>query len=166
MMDYLNSIPWDQLVFFGAKYLIFSLFVPLFYFWAKDEHALVWRALFAIGVAEALVLALNILWPVPRPFESLGITKPELFLVWDTLGLQTTSFPSGHTAIGVALSVAVMGEKKLLGRFLLLLALAVGVARYLGLVHYWWDIVGGVAVGVMGAVAVGAVARRWENVRR
>ena len=166
MIDYFNSLPWDQLVFFGAKYLILFLFLPLFYFWAKDERALVWRTLFAIGLAEAVVLALNILWPVPRPFESLGLAKPDLFLVWDTLDLRTTSFPSGHTAIGVALSVAIMEEKKLLGRVLLLLALAVGVARYLGLVHYWWDIVGGVTVGAMCAVAVGAVAKRWKNVRR
>jgi len=161
MIDYLNSLPWDQLVFFGAKYLIFFLFLPLLYFWAKGEQALVWRTLFAVGLAEAVVLSLNILWPVPRPFESLGLARPDLFLAWDALGLQTTSFPSAHTAVGVSLAVMVMGEKKLLGRFMLLLALAVGVARYLSLVHYWWDIVGGVAVGVMCAVAVGAVARRW-----
>ena len=138
---------------FSAKYLIFFLSVPLIYFWVKGRRSLVWRALLSCVLAEIGTFLIGFCFPTPRPFEVFGISPPSVF-IW---GVRTSSFPSGHTAVGVALAVAVMLQEKLLGRFLLLLALAVGVARFLVLAHFWWDIVGGAVLGTLCALLVSRI---------
>jgi len=133
----------DLLILFSAKYLIFFLFLPLIYFWFRGERKLVFCTLASVLLAEVLALLVEALFPTPRPFVVFGIAPPPVFF----LRVQTGSFPSGHTAVGVALAVSVMLKRKIWGRFLLLLALIVGVARVLTSAHFWWDILGGIVIG-------------------
>ena len=106
---------------------------------------MVFRALVALVLAEGIALLIKTLFPTPRPFVVFGVSPPPIFF----FGVGAVSFPSCHTAIVVATAVSVMLEKKLWGRFLLLLALAVGIARVLALAHFWWDILGGAVLGTL-----------------
>lgn len=139
------------LILFAAKYLIFLLFVSLVYFWFIGERELVVRAFCAVGLVIGIALLIGFLFPTLRPFEKLGMETPPVFFFEQNSNLRTASFPSKHAATTAALAFVVMRKKKLLGRFLLLGSLAVGVGRYLALVHTGWDILGGIVVGWLSA---------------
>jgi undecaprenyl-diphosphatase len=81
-----------------------------------------------------------------RPFEFYGFTPlvPE----------SGASFPSGHMTFLFALAMAVWYANRKWGIVYFLLAAAVGIARiYVG-VHWPYDIVGGIVIGVVCGIIV------------
>lgn len=79
----------------------------------------------------------------PRPFQSLDHVR---LLVGMPHGY---SFPSGHTTISFAAATAIFGKHKRLGVAALVLAALIGFSRvYVG-VHYPFDVLGGVLVGIL-----------------
>jgi undecaprenyl-diphosphatase len=72
----------------------------------------------------------------------------------------TWSFPSGHTASGLALGVAVTVAQPLAGAPLLPLAVAVAASRLTTGRHHPSDVAAGVSIGVAVGLVAGVTARR------
>lgn len=73
------------------------------------------------------------------------------------------SFPSGHTAVLSALAFVAYGIRPAAGTALLAGAIIVGVARVLAGVHWPFDIIGGVFVGLTAALLVEFVPRLYRH---
>lgn len=149
----------SPLVIFAAKYLIFLLPLSLAYFWFRGEQRLVFKALAAVLLAEVLTLTIGFIIMTPRPFMISGGPPPPIFFVVP----ETSSFPSAHTAVGVALAVSIWLKKRYWGLPLFLVALFVGGGRVLASAHFWWDILGGAVLGILSSLAVNCVLRRWYH---
>lgn len=96
-----------------------------------------------------------------RPFEIAGVDPGASYL-------DNPGFPSDHMLFVVAIVCAVWFEtkSKLLTVVLSLMALLVGVGRVLALVHSPADVVGGVAIALVGALWYSSypkVSRRIEH---
>lgn len=75
---------------------------------------------------------------------------------------STSSFPSSHTATGVAFAVAACVEVPMAAPLLLPASLGVGLSRMRALRHYPTDVVAGAALGAgIGLATVFVVRRRW-----
>jgi len=142
---------WDFLVIFGAKYLVFFLFLPLSLLWARGERELVKKAVLSAILAEGIALLVGYLFPTPRPFAALGQSPLPIFFIMPPSGI---SFPSGHASFSAALVTSLILGEKSWGTLLLVLVLAIGASRVLALAHFWWDILGGYAVGVFSAFLI------------
>jgi undecaprenyl-diphosphatase len=121
----------------------------------------------AIGFLITNIVLKNIV-ARPRPFT----VGPSFGLVSlpDFLGNfpKDSSFPSGHTTVSVAAALAAAFSHKV-ERFIkipgIVLSILVIFSRlYLG-VHYPSDIVGGILVGVFGALVAELVMRKWDERR-
>jgi len=62
--------------------------------------------------------------------------------------IQSASFPSGHAAFFFALSAGVYSFNKKAGIWFFVVSALIGLARVFAGVHYFSDIVGGLAVGL------------------
>ncbi len=82
-----------------------------------------------------------------RPFELLGTTAGALFL-------NNPGFPSDHTLFLTAITCAVWFEtrQRILSLVLAFLTVLVCVGRVLALVHTPLDVIGGVIIGLIGAL--------------
>ena len=111
------------------------------------------RIFLFIETALALILARGLLTEIirffyhhARPFEALNIEP--LFLA------SGSSFPSGHAAFFFALAMTFWLYDKKWGAWFFLFALVNGFARVYAGVHWPMDIVGGIAVGILSAMAM------------
>ncbi len=76
------------------------------------------------------------------------------------------SFPSGHATTSFAAAMVLTFAWPRWAPAFFLLALAIGFSRvYVG-VHYPLDVVGGAALGILVALALRFLARRWARVGR
>jgi membrane-associated phospholipid phosphatase len=82
-----------------------------------------------------------------RPFEILGVEPGALYL-------NNPGFPSDHALFVTAITAAVWFETKMKKTTLILVGLVVliCIARVLALVHTPLDVIGGVVIGLIGAV--------------
>ena len=82
-----------------------------------------------------------------RPFEALGVSAGALYL-------NNPGFPSDHALFATALTAAVWFETKLKKTkiVLVILVLLMCVGRVVALVHTPLDVVGGIVLGLIGAV--------------
>jgi membrane-associated phospholipid phosphatase len=82
-----------------------------------------------------------------RPFEMLGVEAGALYL-------NNPGFPSDHALFVTAIAVAVWFEtrQQKTAVFLSILVLLICVARVLALVHTPLDVIGGVAIALIGGV--------------
>jgi len=140
-----------MIITFLASYLIWVLFAGLLYLWiidgrVKKEVALhaFFAAIIALGIAEIL----KIIFHTTRPFVLEGLTPLTLTIP------NTGAFPSTHTAVAFALSISVWRHNKKIGWLFLAVALTIGLARVLALVHWPIDIAGGIAVGLFVAIGL------------
>ena len=145
-----------------------------------------------VTITAVVALALIVVGDFRAAFAAFLAVAAELVLVEEILkpffdrrvaGLPGPTFPSGHTAVAMALAGVVVlaaGGARPLGRLLgpvwrhvlmavaLLLAGAVGVAMVILHLHYMSDVVVGVPLGlaVAGGTAVGldTVANRWPGI--
>jgi undecaprenyl-diphosphatase len=138
------------LITFLASFLIWLMFTGIAILWIidgriKKEQAL--HAFFACFLAWAITQMIKELFPSIRPFHTNGNAPLTLTIPLDS------AFPSGHTAVAFAMATSLWAHDKKLGAVFMTLALLVGIGRVLGNVHYNFDIMGGIIVGVMTAVA-------------
>lgn len=82
-----------------------------------------------------------------RPFELLGVSAGASFL-------NNPGFPSDHTLFATAITCAVWygTHNKPLTVILIMLTLLVAVGRVLALVHTPLDVIGGIVIGIIGAL--------------
>lgn len=98
---------------------------------------------------------IGLLWDRSRPFLALGFQPT--FLV-----NPTSAFPSGHVTFLIALAAAVFIVNRRAGWWLGAGALLVGVARVAAGVHWPTDVLGGIAVGILGAVVSYLLIRHYR----
>ena len=118
-----------------------------------------WRLATATALASAAVALLvnqvvSHLWDRPRPF----VSHPGSLTLFMTHA-SDASFPSDHAAASFAIAVSVLLLHRRTGAALLVLALAVSVARVFEGVHYPTDVIAGTAIGAVSTVLVSRLAR-------
>ena len=144
----------NNLIIFGAKYLIYMLLLgAAFYFFTLEKKRRKELLIFAaIVLPSAYVLAKisALLYWDPRPFVVGGFV-PLIPHAPDN------GFPSDHTLLVSAVALVVFAFNKKVGSAFLLLALVVGFSRVLAGVHH--------AVDVFGSLVFAAIAfyatKRW-----
>lgn len=150
----------DRLIIFFAKYLPYLVVLGLLAFaWLAFKT---WRerlAAFLVPVGAGLLARfglaglIHVIYVHPRPFVALtGVNQliPE----------SGSSFPSGHTIFFFALATALFLYNRALAIWFLILGLIIGVARVAAGVHYPYDILGGIGLGVCVGIVVFYLARR------
>lgn len=157
-MDNLTLL--DQLMIFGAEYVIYLtlmlIFIAAFKGRVSERKALL-LALFALPILVIIIKIIHLFFYEPRPFVSLDISP----LIPHK---EDSSFPSRHTTIMSAIAFAYLYLKSKWSPLFLILLLWVGISRvYVG-VHYPLDIIGGVFVGII-SVAVALNIIKLINIR-
>lgn len=145
-------MPSDFIVILFAEYAhYFVIGIGVFVFLMGDSGHQKWRlakiALLSSIVAVGIDKLLNQIINSPRPFVVDGVTS--LFA-----HVADNGFPSEHTLLAVVIALPVYLQNKKIGLVLLLIAIAIGIARVLAGVHHTIDIMGAVLIGVC-AVIVG-----------
>ena len=142
----------DAVIVFLAQYLSYLLVLGacVLVFSEKNFRR---RAFFACEILLALILSRGLItelvrffYPHPRPFEVLAIQP--LFTE------SSNSFPSGHAAFFFALALAIFFFNRAWGTVYLALAAVNSFARILSGVHWPFDVVAGIVVGLASAYAV------------
>ena len=145
----------DRAFVWVTTYLIYALFVGviayLFYDAYRKRHLplqelhAIARSIYvtiSVAIAWFVVWMLKVALVIPRP----GHTLPSVNVLTNATG---SSFPSGHAALSMAIATALFVYHPKIGKYAIMLALAIGVSRvYVG-VHYPLDIVVGWAIGYL-----------------
>lgn len=133
----------DNLIIFGAKYLIFVLAVAAFlYFLKQDRAAQKQMAVFAILVLPLSYLTAklsSLFFYNPRPFVD-GSVVPLFSHAADN------GFPSDHTLFASAVAAVILYFDRKVGALLFAAVILVGLARVLAGVHHAIDIVGSILI--------------------
>lgn len=148
----------DAFVVFVARYLIIlSPLILLHVIWMlpqKERVRFVFLTIFSLGLAYLFAKAGSQLYDNPRPFM-IGEFEPLI-----PHGVEN-GFPSIHTLFATTVALIALTKHRLLGATLLVVAIAVGVARVFGDVHHVIDIVGGFGIALVAVI----VARLLLNIR-
>jgi undecaprenyl-diphosphatase len=148
---------------FGAKYLIFVLIlIAVASFFLAPKAARKKIALFG-----ALLLPLSYIFAKiagrlyfhPRPFV-LNHFTPFIPHAADN------GFPSDHTLLAAAISLAVFSYNKKLGIALGVLTIGVGASRVLAGVHAWIDILGSIVIALVACVIVQAILQKRTHLKK
>jgi undecaprenyl-diphosphatase len=146
----------DALAIFCAEYLIFGLILFLIYFLIFKK--INFRQFFITFISITLALLINKLISLfcfrARPF----ITHPEIYqLVEHSVD---KSFPSDHTAIAFVLAVSAWFFNKKWGKWFLIMAILIGLARIFCGLHYPIDVLVGGIVGAGVVVVVNCISQK------
>jgi undecaprenyl-diphosphatase len=150
----------DALMVFCAHYLIYVMVAivfgyALFGYRRWRDMALV--SIITAGVARFVVAEIiRLFYQHARPDPAV-LTKLQLLIPRDF----ESSFPSGHTIFVFALATIVYFHNKRAGRWFFAMAALVGFARvYVG-VHWPYDIVGGIVLGILTAWVCDKIYRKF-----
>lgn len=136
----------DNLIIFGAKYLIFILILVVLLVWLKTAAKVRWQFVAAVVLAGIAALILSKLasrfYFHHRPFVVQNF-KP-LIAHSDDNG-----FVSDHTLLATTLATSVYFYRHKVGIALVALAGLVGISRILAHVHWTIDVVGGLILGAL-----------------
>ena len=148
-------IKLDLIIIFSAKYIGYIILaVFLFLFWKnKDKNFFLIPLISALVSRFAFTEIIRFFYFRSRPFIESGIGP-----LFDHA--PTASFPSGHAAFFFALSAGVYYFNKKAGLWFFAASAAIGLARVLAGVHYFTDVLGGLAVGVFSFWLVSFLYRR------
>jgi len=152
--DFINSIAWlESLSFYIARYgiLVFILVIIYIYYRPgsdqqkiRDKKAILYLML-SLALAFLADEVINLLKVRHRPFVSFPNQVAKLNVIQDL-----TSFPSTHTIFVFAISVSLwLSEFKRCAVPLFFLSILIGLSRIGVGVHYPFDILGGVVLGVI-----------------
>ena len=96
----------------------------------------------AIFVATIVILILQIMFPLQRPYVSLGTHA--LFPA-----PADNSFPSSHATYGAVIASFIFWYKKSYGVLAFLILILIVIGRELALVHYPVDLIVGTIIGIV-----------------
>lgn len=135
----------DQLMIFGATYLIFFLILLVFILGlkgeTKDKKAFL-IILLGLPIAVLLVWGIHLFFIENRPFVTFNFT-PLITTATDA------SFPSRHATISALIAFSYTYFKSKWAPIFLLVMLFIGIARIFVGVHYPFDILGGFATAAI-----------------
>ena len=146
----------DNLIIFGAKYLVFSLPLLLVWLWRKlPAHRLeIAISLTLTGlIALALIQIAGAIYDHPRPFAVKNIVP----LVSHG---NDNGFPSEHATYAASLAAIIYGYRRRWGIAAIGIAILVGISRVLADVHYPIDILAGLIIGAAAGCLAVWLARR------
>lgn len=136
---------FDQLMIFGAENLIWiTAFLVIFLgvFGREKEHKALFLSISGAVISEILIFLIHLFIFEPRPFITLSINP--LINIADSAG-----FPSVHTTLTAVPAFAYFFVKSKWTPLFMFFLIWVGLARiYVG-VHYPFDILGGILVGLI-----------------
>jgi undecaprenyl-diphosphatase len=161
---YINNLvgKWiclDSLAIFFANYFVYYLvagaLIVCFLIKTKREQI---RYLFLVGasvILSRLVITelIRLIWHRSRPFVDYQVNQ----LIEHS---ASGSFPSGHVAGLFAIATAVYFFNKKFGIAFFIISFFIGLARVFVGIHYPLDILGGIVVGILGAVMVKFLIRK------
>jgi len=133
----------DNLMIFGAEYLIFVSFAILFsllIIGKTTERKVVLLAIFSLVLSASIRWVIQHLYFEPRPF----VTFPISTLINHA---PDAAFPSGHTTMISSMAFAFWFYKSKLTPFFIFFLIWIGIARIFVGVHYPFDILGGLVLG-------------------
>jgi len=148
----LNDNPLSNALFtwisFTAETLFLVLIIGALYLGGYRKEALV--AAVALLATSAITYSLKYLVARPRPSD-LGVI-PE----------SQPAFPSGHTSNAFSIATTLSYYHRKVAPFLFAWALLVAFSRvFLGL-HYFTDLLGGAAVGIVVSLVIARAAKRYD----
>ena len=156
-----NHLPLlDNLMIFGAEYLIFLMWILIFIICLKGktlERKSLILFLLSFPILYLVIKLIHLFIFEQRPY----IANQILPLI--SYRADDASFPSRHTSIAFAMAFAFLHFKSKWGLPLLLLAIWVGVSRiYVG-VHYPIDILGGIIVGIISLIIAKQILKALKS---
>jgi undecaprenyl-diphosphatase len=147
----------NSVIIFCAKYLFVLVVICLAVAWLPTDRDTKKRFIVATvlagGIAFVLSRITGHLYYDPRPFVTEHV-KPLISHGPDN------GFPSDHALLTMTLTAITYFFNKKIASVMLVLTIAVGIARVLAKVHSPLDIGGGWVFGIMGAVC-GFYLMRW-----
>ncbi len=156
-----------SIFFILAKYLIFfTPFILLYYLYKNKKQEQFKKSLFT-NIKKMILVSFSAVlsWVMGSMVikNILKIERPTTVGEFIT-PIDPYSFPSGHTTFIVALGVALYAYDKKLGIFTIILGVLVGVSRVLTGVHFYIDILGGLAIGmIFGFLFINIFIRLTKN---
>jgi undecaprenyl-diphosphatase len=154
----------DTLVAAIAQYALFVVAAGACLVWLRlprrDKPALAVQTVVAVVLVAVLVKVAGAAHTDPRPFVVNPGLKPLFPHPADN------GFPSDHTALASAVAFLVLAHRRAWGVLLLLVTVALGVARVAAHVHHTQDVVAGLVIGAVAASASWAAWRAVESRRR
>lgn len=149
---------------FAARYLVF-LFVPLLAVLGYGKKRLAWRrtAYDAAWAALTAMLAADLIGLIVRRIRPYLVSTDVLQLIPAPLTIH--SFPSVHTSVAFAAAAAVTLGHPELGLLALVIAAGVGFGRIAVGVHYPSDVIAGAMLGIMCALLVREIRRRFTKAK-
>lgn len=148
----------DNLMLFGAEYLIYVMIILMFFLSFKggyQSRKALLLTLFALPIAILLIKAIHLFIIEQRPFVQFNLIP----LVAEK---ANASFPSRHTTIAAVIALSYTNFRSKLAPLFLLLMLWVGVARVFVGVHFPIDIIGGFAVASISILLVYYLANLFK----
>jgi len=136
---------------FLASFLIWMMLAGLLILWfvdgrIKKKQAL--QAFLATALAWLVAEIVKSLIPSIRPFKIYGYSPLTFTIPSDN------SFPSSHAAAAFAMAFTVLLHNKKIGAIFILGAILIGVGRILANVHYIFDILGGLGIGLVASIVI------------
>jgi undecaprenyl-diphosphatase len=151
----------DGVGLFFADYLIYFLVLGFLFLVLMETGPRRKLYLFAEG-ALAVILARGIVTELirhfyynPRPFEAYGFTP--------LISESGASFPSGHMTFLFALALVIWYANRKWGSIYFVLSALVGLARIYAGVHWPYDVLGGIVIGLVCALIVHLLLRRTRQ---
>ncbi len=153
-----QSIFFDEIIIFGAKYLpyIAVLALGLFLIFGMDrkrELKMIFYAVASVILSRLIITEIiRYFYHSPRPFVVYSFVP----LIYD----YANSFPSGHAAFFFGLATVIFLFHKKWGIAYFSGAIIIVLSRIMAGVHWPSDILGGIIVGVGSAILINFLARK------
>lgn len=157
-----QSFVLDQLMVFGAAYLIYLVFLLVFILGIKGgirEKKAFLLLILGIPIAILLIKVIHIWYVEPRPFVNFHLT-PVISESADA------TFPSRHATIMAVIAFSFTYFKSKWALLFLPVMLWVGISRVFVGVHYPLDIIGGFLTGLIAFVFTLQVKKILERFLR
>ena len=165
LFTYINNLAgkWvclDGIAIFFAQYLIYFLVAGaiLFFFFIKKQE----RIRYLILIASSVILSrlvitelIRLFWHRSRPFVDYSVNQ----LIEHS---ASGSFPSGHITFLFPLATVIYFFNKKLGIAFFIFSFSIGLARIFVGIHYPFDILVGIIIGILSAMVLRlGVWRNW-----
>jgi len=148
----------NQLIVFGAKYLIWVICLIALWFVIKQSNEerkkLLVLAIIALPISYVVAKLLGHFYYDPRPFV-------ENSFVPLISHMPDNGFPSDHTLFASAIASVVYAFDKKWGTGLFILAFLVGISRVLAGVHHGVDIAGSLIITIAVTIFVYKIVEKY-----